>query len=445
MQAILDCLRDQLVFLSDASPAFCVAYSGGLDSQVLLHAMAQLRKQFPHLILRAIHVHHGLNLQADNWVNHCRNVCAEFKIDFHCEYLLDSPAPGLSVEAWARDSRYAVFASHLTHHECLLTAHTQDDQAETVLLQLLRGAGPKGLAAMPQRQSLGSGFLHRPLLNFSRSRLQQYADEFGLSWVEDNSNDDLRFDRNFLRHSILPALRERWPSASQNLARSAQHCAAAADILSAVARQDLGEQACAKTLPLAVLNRLPLDRQRNALREWLHQLGCRLPNTGQLERIERDLLQGRVDAQPQVSWGCWTLRRYRQELMVIANDAGKPSENLPPATPWDLSTALKLPGALGVLTATQERCGGLSLSIDTSRLSVGFRQGGERCRLAGKTHSVALKKLFQEWRIPPWRRGQIPLLFEGDELVAVIGYGVCANYAASPQDIGWQISHSLPV
>lgn len=435
---ILDCLRDQLISPGATGRAFCIAYSGGLDSHVLLYAMAELRQQFPAIALRAIHVHHGLNSQADEWVLHCRHTCAELKLDFHCEYLQAAPAAGQSVEAWARESRYAALTKNLRDEEGLLTAHTKDDQAETVLLQLFRGAGPKGLAAMPQCQSLVSGYLYRPLLNFSRAELLEYAKRHRLSWLEDDSNHDLRFDRNFLRHQIIPVLRKRWPGLSQNLARTAEHCAAAAQGLQALARQDLGEYAQAKALPLKVLQQLAPDRQRNALREWLIQLGCRLPNTHHIHRIQQDLLSCCNDAQPQVTWDKWTIRRYRHELIVTAVQAAKTAVS--PKVRWDLSAPLWLPDASGTLTAAKEKNGGLSLTIDPDRLSIGFRQGGERCRLPGKNHSTALKKLFQQWQIPPWQRDKIPLLYHDDELAAVIGYCICTPFAASSHELSWKIT-----
>ena len=438
MTILLDYLRDQLVSQRATPQAFCIAYSGGLDSHVLLHLMAQLQQQFPTIALRAIHVHHGLNPRADSWVEHCRHTCAGLNIDFHCEYLQGSPSRGQSVEAWARESRYAALAKHLSSEEWLITAHTEDDQAETVLLQLLRGAGPKGLAAMPQCQSLASGYLYRPLLNFSRAELQEYAKCNHLLWLEDDSNSDLRFDRNFLRHQIIPVLRQRWPGLSPNLARTAEHCAAAAHNLRELAQQDLGEYVQAKILPLPVLQILSPDRQRNALREWLTQLGCRLPNTRHIHRIQQDLLAGRNDSQPQVSWDCWTIRRYRQELIVTAVHAA--NLTIPQNIRWDLSSPLLLPDSLGTLTAVKEKNGGLSLAIDPGRLSIGFRLGGERCRLPGKNHSTALKKLFQQWQIPPWQRDSIPLLYHDDQIAAVIGYCICAPFAASPHEISWKIT-----
>ncbi len=331
----------------------------------------------------------------------------------------------------------------------LLTAHTQDDQAETVLLQLLRGAGPKGLAAMPQIQIFFSGHLFRPLLNLSRRQLHEYAIQQNLSWIEDESNADQRFDRNFLRHRIMPLLRERWPGMTKNISRSASHCAEAAAGLSELARVDLNNDPRTESslqrellggdspglLSLELLRALSPSRQRNLLRHWLKDSGCRLPNTRHVQRIQQDLINGRADSQPQVSWDGWVIRRYRQSLIVEA--AALPVK-INGRIYWDLSAPLPLPQ--GELVAVQQVDGGISLRIDPRRLNVRFRLGGERCLLTGKNQTTALKKLFQQWGVPPWRRSTIPLLYQDDELVAVIGYAICAPFAASAGEISWKIT-----
>lgn len=431
---LLKYLLQQLDPLENNRPYY-IAYSGGLDSHVLLHAMAQLRYQFPGLSLHAIHVHHGLSPNADSWADHCRRVAMALNIDFRCEYVQKSPAPGDSIEAWAREVRYAVFARHLLPNSILLTAHTQDDQAETLLLQLLRGAGPKGLSAMPRRQVFSSSYLLRPLLNLTRQQLQEYAVQYQLTWIEDDSNINPRFDRNFLRHQVMPVLRQRWPAAGRNIARSAGHCAEAAAGLAELAHHDLAAYASAPALPIAALSGLSPSRQRNALRYWLSNLGCRLPNTRHMQQIQQDLINGRLDSRPQVNWGSWAIRRSQQSLIVtpVVTQLALPQE-----ISWDLSMPLQLPGGLGELRAIKQ-IGGLTLSIDPANLKIRFRHGGERCRPEGRAHSTTLKKLFQEWRVPVWQRSTIPLLYYQDELAAVIGHCVCTPFAAPAGQMGWAI------
>ena len=438
---LIEHLKNQLISIADlhGNQQLCIAYSGGLDSHVLLHLMSQLRAQNSEWSLRAVHVHHGLSPHADRWVEHCRTVCVDLNIDFHCEYLHESLPTGESVEAWARQARYAALEKSLTPGAILLTAHTQNDQAETVLLQLLRGAGPKGLAAMPQQQVFASGLLFRPLLNLTRQQLHEYALQQKFSWIEDESNADHRFDRNFLRHRIIPVLRERWPQLEKNISRSAQHCAEAISGLEDLARLDLSakiSEQIPQTLSIELLRTLSPARQRNLLRYWLSGLGCRLPNTRHMQRIQQDLVNSSVDSQPQVSWDHWIMRRHRQWLIVERKAA---TMNLTEFLPWDLSAPLELPHGLGRLVAVQQLNGGLSLNINPEQLTIRFRRGGERCRLAGKNQSTSLKKLFQEWDIPSWRRSTIPLLYYGDELAAIIGYGICAEFAAHQGERGWSI------
>ncbi len=436
---LLEHLHKQLLPL-DCTQSVWIAYSGGLDSHVLLNAMQRLRQQIPNLSIQAIHVHHGLSRHADSWREHCQAVCAALKVTLYCEHINSTPLPGESVEAWAREARYNIFAKILPANAVLLTAHTQDDQAETLLLQLLRGAGPKGLAAMPQRQVFSSGYLNRPLLDLTKQQLREYAIQQNLSWIEDESNADQRFDRNFLRHRIMPALRERWPAASKNIARSANHCAEAATALMELAQQDFRQilqvPESEPVLSIITLRRLSPSRQRNALRYWLKSLGCQLPTTQHIQQIQQDLINGRTDSQAQVSWGSWTIRRFQEALWLTTPVS---SINITQEIPWDLSAPLELPGELGQLIAVKQKQGSLSLAIDPSRLSIRFRRGGERCRPATKVHTYPLKKLFQEWNVPFWERSMVPLLYQDDELAAVIGHCTCAPFAASAHEIGWSI------
>jgi len=432
---VVEYLYSQL-FPFDFNKTYWIAYSGGIDSHVLLHAMSQLRRQNPQLILHALHVHHGLSRYADDWVEHCRVICSDLNINFSCEYILEQPSPGESIEAWAREARYSIFAHRLAIEEVMLTAHNQDDQAETVLLQLLRGAGPKGLAAMPARQPLGQAYLLRPFLNQSRKALQHYADQHSLKWIDDDSNDEPRFDRNFLRQKVLPVLKERWPEADKNISRSASHCAESIANLSDLAQLDLVQE-LSSSLSLIQLRALSPRRQRNLLRYWLSSLGCQMPSTKQMQAIQQDLIESRADSQPLICWGRWSLRRYRQNLILETAEQASFSSWSP--IKWDLSTPLNLPHNLGQLSAKRQTPGQLSSAINLQELSIRFRQGGERCQPVGKKYSSPLKKLMQEWAIPPWRRGLVPLLFHQDQLAAVIPYCICQPFAAKPSEEAWII------
>ncbi|MEJ2360381.1 MAG: tRNA lysidine(34) synthetase TilS [Gammaproteobacteria bacterium] len=418
---------------------YCLAFSGGVDSHVLLHALVQIRDRLGCARLHAIHINHGIHPDAAQWARHCAIICQELDVSYETHSLELSRSAGNSLEALARDARYATFTRVMQADDMLLLAHHQDDQAETLLLQLLRGSGVKGLAAMPALTRFATGWLARPLLTQNREDLLGYAMAQQLPWIEDPSNQDTAFDRNFLRHAVLPLMRQRWPALNTALSRAAQHQAEAASLLDEQARQDLAAVANTHSpvLPVAVLTPLSPARQRNVLRYWLHRVcGLPLPSSVQLQRILDEILPAAADAMPLVHWPGAEVRRYRDALYAM-----------PPATVvdshwhrhWDLQVPLDLADGRQ-LQSRQRRGVGLSCSILEQGVSIRFRQGGERCRLPGHSHHHELKKLFQDWGVPPWCRERIPLVFVGEELVQVVGFGVCASYAAKADEMGIEIS-----
>jgi tRNA(Ile)-lysidine synthase len=415
---------------------FCLAYSGGLDSQVLLHLLCYL---LPTTRLRAIHVNHGLHRDASQWTKTCRQTCAA--LDIPCEVIcVDAQAKqGESPEAYARQVRYAVLAERLEKGDCLLTAHHRDDQAETLLLQLLRGSGLRGLASMPSVMPFGQGTLIRPLLPFSRSELQRYAEAKQLTWIDDSSNADLRFNRNFIRHQILPFIQQRWTEASKTLARVAENTAEANVLLEALAHEDWLKVRgpLPNNIIISQLLQLTPERRRNCLRYWLKRLRFLPPSRMQLQQVEF-LLESKLDAKPKVSWGNVQVRRYRDFLYAIAvkNEIELSEQPIP----WDLTQTLILP-AIGSLVAEQVVGQGISYKkIKGMPLTVNFRQGGERFHLQNRPGSHPLKKLFQEWGVPPWQREKVPLIYCQKELVAVAGYGINAKFAANRYERGYLIS-----
>jgi tRNA(Ile)-lysidine synthase len=316
-----------------------VAYSGGVDSHVLLHSLASLRPLItttttttsaaPALAaaqggssaaasasafsLHAIHIHHGLNPHADAWSQHCQRICAALQIECIIKKInVAQHAKHRSIEEVARELRYQAIIDVLPEDGYLLTGHTQDDQAETVLQQLFRGAGVKGLAAMPQVKPLGRGRLLRPLLGVSRAELLAYAQAAQLQWIEDDSNQDCRFERNYLRNEVLPSLNTRWPAIKPVLARVAEHCAQASELLEDLAREDerLVRGAVSGTLSVTALNQLSPAHQNNVLRFWLAQLGLQITSTVLLEQLRRNFLQSRTDCMPHMRWWKTEVRRY---------------------------------------------------------------------------------------------------------------------------------------
>jgi tRNA(Ile)-lysidine synthase len=416
-----------------------VAFSGGLDSQMLLHALCALRDQLDAGVA-AVHVHHGLQADADKWETHCQRVCDKLDVEYTSLRVDGRPAHGESPEAAARGARYRVLAEWLPAQHTLLTAQHQDDQAETLLLQLMRGSGVSGLAAMPVLTSLGAGVHLRPLLEVTRAEIHHYATQNDLSWIDDPSNQDTAFDRNYLRHQVLPVLRHRWPAVSSSLSRSAAHCAEANGLIGQLAENDLQGvmDAQARTLSVPGLGTLPGDRQRNALRAWLKRRTGSTPSTAVLTRIVNDVLHSRADAGPCVCWDRYEVRRYRDAIYCLQQSANR---HVSEALDWSLSEPLTLPGAGGVLTATPVSGAGLRRTdASASGVRVSWRKGGERCLPAGRGHHHSLKKLFQEKGVPPWERGRIPLIYIQDQLAMVPGLWVCEPFQAGPAEPGMLIA-----
>ncbi len=410
-----------------------IAYSGGLDSHCLLHAITEWAPKLPPLT--AIHVNHGLNPSAAQWAAHCASVCAERQVPFQSLEVKVTPNPGESLEAAARTVRYSALAHCMGSGDVLLTAHHQDDQAETLLLQLLRGAGPRGLAAMPVLVPFYAGYLARPLLDDSRSALLAYARSVALSWIDDDSNAELRYQRNDLRHRVFPVLLKRWPGLSATLARSASHQAEAAQLLDVLAAQDLhtllGPEP--NTVQIPALLALGAARARNALRYWIRTTGHDTPTASLIERLLAEVVLAKRDAIPLLTWCDTEVRRYRDLLYLM-----RPAPPLPGPTwaiDWaDLNTPLELPW--GTLTAQWRVGAGIAESALAQGVTVRLRRGGERCRFVGNPHHRPLKDFWQEAGIPPWERLRTPLLFLGEMLVAVSGLGVCHDFQTPPGERG---------
>lgn len=436
-----------------------VGYSGGLDSHVLLHLLATRHESWPERTLEAVYVDHGLQTASAAWGTHCARVCHGLGIPFRVLNIDARPAPGESPEAAARRARYATLAVELGPDDALLTGHHRDDQAETLLLQLLRGAGPHGLAAMPAAARLGQGWLLRPLLQTDRAALLAYAHEHCLRWIEDASNQDTGFDRNYLRHRVLPLLRERWPAANRSLARSARLCAETAGWLDAEAETDLTCTATERPdcLSIPVLRELSERRQRNVLRYWLRQLDLPPPDARQLHHILHDGLCAAADRNPRVCWPGGEVRRYRDRLYAMRplapHDARQAFVWRADAGGWP---PLDLPGAGRLRIREMIGTGLRSEALTGGSLIVRFRRGGERFRPLGRRHGQELKKLLQEAGIPPWERDRLPLVYlpfsptlpherrGSSRLLAVVGLGVAADHAAAPGETGWQLVWQSP-
>lgn len=407
---------------------------------MLLHALATLRARHD-FSLNALHIDHGLQPASASWSEHCTRVCRALDISCVTRRVTVSGIANEGIEAAARRARYAAFAELLDPDSYLLTAHQRDDQAETVLLQLLRGTGVAGLAAMPERTRFGSGEILRPLLRTERSALQAYALEHRLRWIEDPSNSDLHLRRNFLRREVMPRLIHHWPEAANLLARSAQHAAEAQELLDDLARIDL--EICRSPdlerhldgLSVSAVSGLSASRQRNALRKWLKDNGYRPPSEIHLNTLLEQIQRPSRSRQACVRWPGVEVWCYRDLLVALP---ALPGADVQLDLAWDMRSVLDLPG-IGQLRVEPAKGRGFVPARLDDILHVRLRQGGERCQLPGRKHHHRLKKLLQAASVPPWERARLPLFYVGNQLVAVADRWACAPYAAGPDEEGLAI------
>lgn len=420
-----------------------LALSGGADSVALLDILAQLRSNL-HFSLSAIHVNHQISPNAADWAVFCARLCAGHNIPFQVVKVSLKRQPGESLEAMARDARYSVFAEQPA--DFIVLAQHLDDQAETLLLQLLRGAGAKGLSAMAelraQDSGLGTGFL-RPLLDVPRRLILDYVALCGLQWIEDESNTDIAYDRNYLRHRVMPMLEQRFPGYRVTFARASRHLAESAQLSDDLARMDCAIAVVNGSLQVDALRRLSGARARNLLRYWLAESGKPMPSAGRLENLLQQLCSARDDAQVRISLGSAVIRRYRGEVHI---EEKAPAPLMEPPLIWSLQDGLDLPGSGGRLVFERTTGQGLSLArLTASPVTIRLRQGGERLRPDCRRPSRSLKNLLQEAGVPPWQRQRLPLLFSGEKLVFVPGIGADCECQASDGEIGVVVKLEAPI
>jgi len=423
---------------------FLVAFSGGIDSSVLLHALAKNAGEHGKPVI-AIHVNHGLHDGAPDWAAHCKDVASELGVQFVCKDVEVDVKSGLGLEAAARQARYDAFREIVVEGDWLVSAHHEDDQAETLLLNLMRGSGLAGLAGIGTARQFGPGMLVRPLLGIRGDALKAYAEEHGLRYIDDPSNLDTRFDRNFLRQEIIPALEERWPGVAQRLGRSAELAGEASDLLNDLAILDL-ELLSTGPLP----DRLDIDalesfseaRQRNILRFAARRCGLPAPPATRLRQITRELIPAREDAQPLVTWPGAEIRRYRDKLYLLGETP--PEECFAATVLTPDGNWLDLGKGAGQIRLEAGVDGGIDEVAVAGGLALRFRQGGEEFCPAGRQRTHKLKKLLQEDGVVPWMRQRIPLLYSGDDLVAVGDLWVAENACKSKgYGVHWRNRPSL--
>lgn len=449
---LAECVAAQIVPLVPERSSILIGLSGGVDSVALLHLLHELAPRYSWQ-LSALHVHHGISPNAGAWTDFCAELCACSNIPLKIERVDIAPLREHGIEAAARKLRHAAFA----RQECdfVALAHHADDQAETLLLQLLRGAGVRGAAAMPvlslkeppdirpscqeaPAKSLDMSKppelvpapprLLRPLLHCSRLEIMAYAAGQGLRWIDDESNADDSYPRNFLRLRVLPLLEQRFPAYRDTLSRGAQHFAEASGLLDELALQDAAQTIQGETLDVAALQALSQPRAKNLLRYFLHQRGAAVPQAVQLDDMLQQLCNARTDAGVCVCFGGWQVRRYQGRVYAL-RAPGEFDRNL--VMHWHGEAELGWPAQDARLIFAHTQGEGISLAkLQRAPVTLRLRIGGESLRPQPKAATRSLKNLMQELHIPPWRRDRLPLLYCGDELVCVPDVAIAAEYRA---------------
>jgi tRNA(Ile)-lysidine synthase len=428
-----------------ASPRIAVALSGGLDSSALLH-LAHAYAQAHGVALYAFHVHHGLSPNADAWLAHCEHASAALGVTFEaCRVQLEDQKKS-GTEAAARKARYAALGALCRQHEVhlLLTAHHQDDQAETVLLQLLRGSGPAGLSGMDAANT-AAGLLQndslvmaRPLLQASRKQLESYTAQHAISHIHDESNDDPRYARNALRHTVMPALEQHFPGFQERFARSAHHAQSATRLLTELAEQDLAATRDGDYLDIRKLRALSQDRSYNLLRHWFATRGYSMPSTAWLAEMLTQLLEAKYDSQLLVTHPDCHVRRYRDRLHLtpkLDELEGSREDQFDdkPGTEfsWNGEAELAFPAYGGVLHFEPSEEGFDAGWLRAQALLIEFRRGGERLKLAPNRSTRPVKYHYQALNIPAWERGRLPVVKAARDLLFAAGIGMDCQHVGS--------------
>jgi len=410
---------------------FYIAYSGGVDSHVLLHCCASIPRLKDRLT--AVYVHHGLQAEAESWAEHCEKTAKDLGVEFLTLRVNANAAPGESPEEAARNARYAALKSLIKADDALLLAQHREDQLETVLLQLFRGSGLRGLSGMPERMAFGAGVVLRPLLNTPKQAISDYAHAHQLSWVEDPSNQSNDYDRNFLRNAVVPQLKQRWSAIDKTVARSAKHCADAQVLVDEVADELFGAvfNPVDKTLSISRLSEHHSHPQQLIVRHWFRHRGLKMPAQAKVERILNEVVAAAGHRDPVLSGQGYSIRRYRDKLYCLTNLSGtEPQDRVWPAGQASIKitddrTLSCVPSSKGI---SRERW-------QDATVEVRFRRGGEKIRLPGREGHHSLKNLFQEAGIPPWEREVMPFVYLNDTLAAVGDLWISAAfYSKKTQD-----------
>ena len=421
--------------VSNSTPRLVVALSGGVDSVVLLHLLANFKKCHPAYIVLAHNVNHGLSDNADHWGIFCAELCQKLNVPFISSTVKIEKKSRSSLEALARDARYQCFKDNMLENDVILTGHHQDDQLETLLLALKRGSGSTGLQGIRSIQSFFNGYLVRPLLTFSRQELIDYAESYQLQWIEDESNQDIDFDRNFIRHQISPLLIQRWPAMAQSASRTAQLCQEQQTLLNEVAQQDLGQclvkRLSCQTLDIASLAAFSSVRRNNIIRFWLKSNGLQYPSSKQLTVLWEEVALADADKQPKLQLESNTICRYQEALYIVPIQSIKTLEE--PLT-WSGESFLWLDkDRLGVDFSEADPAVAKQHQIQCC-----LRQHLDAkltCLPEGRNKARSIKKLLHEYQVPPWLRDQVVFILVDNQLIEALGLWRCQPNASIVSNI----------
>jgi tRNA(Ile)-lysidine synthase len=413
-----------------------VALSGGVDSVVLLHLLHQLQKRH-HFTLKASHVHHGLSEDADQWVKFCEALCRKLSIDLEVHHIQLPKKKSLGIEGEARRLRYEKLLQAKT--DVVVLAHHEDDQAETFLLQLIRGAGVKGLSSMAHFDE--DRHLWRPLLIASRMDIESYAKRHKLKWIEDESNKNTTFDRNFIRLKVLPFLKNRFSHITKVISRSASHFAEAQHLLDDLAKIDLKSHLKSyqykHKLQVKTLTKLSLFRAKNVLRYWLELNEQMMPTKDLLDELLRQVLKAKKDANLKIHLSkAFEIRRYQNEIYVVPINQNIPKNY---EIIWAGEPEIILPNGQKLIFKKIKGRGINLKFLSDQKLIIRNRQGGEFFKPDAKRPTKKIKQLLQESDLPPWERENLPLIFVGDDLVCVPSFGVDIKFQTKPNQVGLEV------
>lgn len=424
-------LNDIFIKLTQSFPDYnkrtiYIAFSGGLDSSTILHIFYKLKKQKLIHNLKAIHVNHNLQKNSASWEDNCASICSQFGIDLIVEHIkLESET---NIEANARDLRYKCFAKHLEKNDILILAHHQQDQAETFLLHTFKGSGLKGLCSIPKIRKLEAGHAYRPLLNINREHITAYAKENNLTWINDHSNTDTKFNRNYIRHKVLETITPRWPAAVNCIARTIQHCNQAQALITEFIQPILNERTRLNTNILSIIgfHNMSAQLQDHIILSWLDLCAVPKPNSNKISEVRRNIVLAKQDKQPAIYWDKYCIRRYQKHLYLLKNLVEITTYDI--EIDWNISEneTLILPRNLGELTIKTDCKNGIDPKY-LKNVVVSFKQTGQRCQPTGRIGSHPIKKLFQEWKIPPWERHKIPIIKHKNNIISIANHCICHN------------------